>query len=103
MSTGNSGHSLPLSLPPEALSFRFARTTAGGVHETWVISTSGLRSASDCDKIDCDKIDCDKNGLNVLVGKQLMRPAFRLPDGRCVIPFPQIPDASHADKGGLSC
>ena len=42
-----------------------------------------------CDKIDCDKIDCDKNGCDVLVGKQLMRPAFGLPDGRCVIPYPQ--------------
>jgi hypothetical protein len=38
---------------------------------------------------DYDKIGCDKNGCDVLVGKQSMRPAFGLPDGRCVIPFPQ--------------
>jgi len=40
-------------------------------------------------KSGCDKIGCDKNCCDVLVGKQLMRPAFGLPDGRCVIPFPQ--------------
>jgi hypothetical protein len=31
--SANSGHSLPPSLQPEALSFRFARTNAAGVHE----------------------------------------------------------------------
>ena len=88
MSTGNSGHSIALSLQPEALSFRFARTTAGGVHETWVISTSGLRSASGLrqNRLRQNRL---RQKRPQRLSRETINPAFRLPDGRCVIPFPQ--------------
>ena len=103
MSTGNSGHSLPLSLPPEALSFRFARTTAGGVHETWVISTSGLRSASGL-----RQNRLRQNRLRQKRPQRLSRETINAPRVRAAgwplrHSLPSTPDASQSDKGGLSC
>ena len=74
-----------------------SRSQRAVVARAWWSSAARL----DCDKISCDKISCDKNGCDVLVGKQLMRPAFRC--RMAAASFPTLNPLTQANPTKEAC
>ena len=87
----------------QALSFRLARTNARGVHEPWVISTSGLRSASGLRQNRLRQNRLRQKRLRRLSRETINAPRVRAAGWPLRHSLPSTPDASQSDKGGLSC
>ena len=76
---------------------------ARGVHEPWVISTSGLRSASGLRQNRLRQNRLRQKRLRRLSRETINAPRVRAAGWPLRHSLPSTPDASQSDKGGLSC